>query len=422
MGSVGDSSPSIRIHRGTTGLDSRCRTEELALGAVAFCGNQASRRIAQDLVVDPGRVGASFRSLMHLRLDDEGFSAFDPLSGFFEAEDGWVRTHANYPWHRDSLRRVLRLEESAGRAEVVETVRSWSAQALEDAVVVAGGIAVRLRTADEFAAFVPAAPLLTTSPGATRRVMTRRVRVLDLTRVIAGPVATRTLAALGMDVLRIDPPALPEILSLYLDSAAGKRSAVVDLGADPARVTELVDDADVIVSGYRPGSLARLGLDPDELAERHPDKIVATLQAWPADSPWAGRRGFDSIVQVASGIAHRESGPDTRPGSLTTQALDHSCGYVLAGAVLHALNSRRGARVGTSLTAAAQLLLALGAAEPALTVPDDAAHLETVATPEGQLVRTRSMWEHPGVDASVVRPGSSRPTWRRPERWVRPAR
>ena len=412
MDSVGDSSPTIRVRKGTTGLDSRCHSEQLALGAVVFCGTQASRWIGQDLVVDPGRVGASFRSLTHLRLDGESFAAFDPLSGFFEAEDGWVRTHANYPWHRDSLRRVLRLEESAGRAEVVETVRSWSAQDLEDAVVAVGGIAVRMRTAEEFAALIPGAPLLTTLLGASRSPMTRRVRVLDLTRVVAGPVATRTLAALGMDVLRIDPPALPEIPSHYLDSAAGKRSAIVDLGAHAALVTELVNGADVVVSGYRPGSLAHLGLDPAELAERHPDKIVATLQAWPADSPWAGRRGFDSIVQVASGIAHRESGPDARPGSLSAQALDHSCGYVLAGAVLHALNSRRGARVGTSLTAAAQRLLALGAAEPALTVPDDAAHLETVVTPEGQLVRTRSMWERPGVDASVVPLGSSRPTWR----------
>ncbi|MDQ6714484.1 MAG: CoA transferase, partial [Actinomycetota bacterium] len=407
MDLVGDPSPVTEPSTGTTGLDSHCASETLALGAVAFCATQGARWTGQPLAVDPGRVGASFRSFTHLRLGGEGFTGFDALSGFFEAGDGWVRTHANYPWHRERLCRVLGLDESADQRGVAEAIRSWPAQALEDAVTQAGGIAVRVRTEAEYAALLPAAPLLEVTSGARRRELRDRpVRVLDLTRVIAGPVATRTLAALGMDVLRIDPPALPEPIGQFLDSAAGKRSAIVDLAAAPDLVERLVGAADVVVLGYRPGSLHRVGLDPDDLFRRHPDTVVATLQAWPPGSPWQGRRGFDSIVQAASGIAVRESTADGRPGALSTQALDHSCGYLLAGAVLHALASGRGARVTTSLAAAGQALLALGPAEPAESRPDDSPHVETVGTPLGELIRVRSLWELPAVDRSVVAMGS----------------
>ncbi len=411
MDLIGDPSATLAVTSGTTGLDTRCASEALAIGAVTFCGTQAARWTRQPLAIDPGRVGANLRSFGHLRLGGEGFTGFDALSGFFAASDGWVRTHTNYPWHRERLRRVLGLDDAADRDAVSTAIGSWPAQALEDAVTRAGGIAVRVRTETEFAEQHPVAPLLEVQPGAPRSAVDRRVRVLDLTRVIAGPVATRTLAALGMDVLRVDPPALPEPIGQFLDSAAGKRSAVVDLGAEPALVEELVRECDVVVLGYRPGSMTRLGLDPDDLFRRHPDKVVASLQAWSPLSPWRDRRGFDSIVQAASGIAVREVRADGTPGALSTQALDHSCGYVLAGAVLHALGTGRGARVGTSLSAAAQTLLSLGAGEPDEHGPDDAAHLETVSTPLGELVRARSVWELPGVSSCVVAMGSSPPAW-----------
>lgn len=134
--------------------------------------------------------------------------------------------------------------------------------------------------------------------------------MLDLTRVIAGPVATRTLALLGADVLRLDPPGLPELPDQHTDTGFGKRSALLDLVPDRERFEELLAGADVVVTGYRPGALDRFGLGAEALAERRPGVVVAQLSAWGATGPWAGRRGFDSLVQVATGIAHVERGPE----------------------------------------------------------------------------------------------------------------
>jgi crotonobetainyl-CoA:carnitine CoA-transferase CaiB-like acyl-CoA transferase len=166
--------------------------------------------------------------------------------------------------------------------------------------------------------------------------------VLDLTRVIAGPVATRYLAALGADVLRVDPPHLPELGLHVLDGVPGKRSTLLDLRPpeSQARLQELLDDADVLVHGYRPGALAAFGLDVDTLATRHPGLVVVGLSAWGTRGPWGGRRGFDSIVQAACGIALLESPDGERPGALPCQLLDHATGYLAAAAALTGLSLR----------------------------------------------------------------------------------
>lgn len=167
------------------------------------------------------------------------------------------------------------------------------------------------------------------------------LRVLDLTRVIAGPVATRTLALLGADALRLDPPWLPELPDQHMDTGFGKRSATLDLTADRDRFEDLLGAADVVVMGYRPGALDRQGLSARALAERRPGLVVAQLSAWGAYGPWGGRRGFDSLVQAATGIAVVEGAPE-RPGVLPAQALDHGTGYLLAAGVLRALTDRAG--------------------------------------------------------------------------------
>jgi crotonobetainyl-CoA:carnitine CoA-transferase CaiB-like acyl-CoA transferase len=168
----------------------------------------------------------------------------------------------------------------------------------------------------------------------------RGIRVLDLTRVIAGPVATRTLALLGADVLRIDPPQLPEPEWQHFDSGHGKRSTLLDLAAAADRQVfdGLLERADVVVTGYRARALERLGLAPDDLIARHPGLIVGRLTAWGSTGASADRRGFDSLVQAASGIAWVESPDGERPGALPAQALDHSAGYLLAAGVLTALH------------------------------------------------------------------------------------
>lgn len=181
------------------------------------------------------------------------------------------------------------------------------------------------------------------------------VRVLDLTRVIAGPVATRTLALLGADVLRVDSPRLPEAEDAHADTGFGKRSTRLDLAdpADRAAFEVLLATADAVVTGYRPGALDAYGLAPDALLERRPGLIVAQLNAWGWTGPWAGRRGFDSLVQAGVGIAAVEAGDGAgalgragRPGVLPAQALDHGTGYLIAAGVLRALTDQRTGRPG----------------------------------------------------------------------------
>ncbi|WP_190140349.1 CoA transferase, partial [Streptomyces longispororuber] len=199
------------------------------------------------------------------------------------------------------------------------------------------------------------------------------LRVLDLTRVVAGPVATRTLALLGADVLRLDPPGCPELPDQHADTGFGKRSATLDLATRAGLRTlgELLAGADVVVTGYRPGALDRFGLSPEALAERRPGLVVAQLSAWGTTGPWAHRRGFDSLVQAATGIAVAEGSPE-RPGALPAQALDHGTGYLLAAAVLRALTEQR--TDGAGGTRVARLALArtaawLTAGRPPVTEP-----------------------------------------------------
>jgi crotonobetainyl-CoA:carnitine CoA-transferase CaiB-like acyl-CoA transferase len=211
--------------------------------------------------------------------------------------------------------------------------------------------------------------------------------VLDLTRVIAGPVATRYLAALGADVLRIDPPHRPELPQAQYDGLPGKRSALLDARTpDGLRgLHELLDGADVVVHGYRPGALAAFGLDPAELAERHPGLVVVSLSAWGRGS-WGGRRGFDSIVQAACGIAMVESPDGEQPGRLPCQLLDHGTGYLAAAAALEGLR-RQLERGGTHwfelcLAATAGWLLALPPPDDP-SPPEAAARVTSLQSDEG---------------------------------------
>jgi crotonobetainyl-CoA:carnitine CoA-transferase CaiB-like acyl-CoA transferase len=248
-------------------------------------------------------------------------------------------------------------------SRVGASIAALAGAELERRVFQAGGVAAAMRTPEQWLRHpqgraVAAAPLVTETrftPGEPRRrapgpLPASGVRVLDLTRVIAGPVCTRYLGALGADVLRLDPPQRPELHLHRYDGLAGKRSALLD-AATPggaARLHELLTDADVLVHGYRPGALAQFGLDGATLARRHPGLVVVTLSAWGNTGPWGARRGFDSIVQAATGIAVLESPDAERPGALPCQLLDHGTGYLCAASVLDAL-CRQATHGGTYL-------------------------------------------------------------------------
>jgi hypothetical protein len=300
------------------------------------------------VVIEAEHVALAARSERYARNGTaEQADLFAPLSRFWRTADGWLRVHANYPWHRERALGVLGCRDTPDA--VAEAVLGWRGEELEDALAAAGGLGYVVRGAQEWWAHpqghaVAALPLLESvaGRGAGRRIAAGRGaqgrRVLDLTRVIAGPVATRTLAAWGAEVLRVDSPHLPEIPAQALDMLPGKHSALLDF-AEPsgrARIEELLAEADVVVQGYRPGALDRYGLGPDALAERHPHLSLVTLSAWGASGPWAARRGFDSLVQCAAGIAAAE-GTDARPGALPAQVLDHATGYLAAAAALLAL-------------------------------------------------------------------------------------
>ncbi len=237
----------------------------------------------------------------------------------------------------------------------------------------------------------------------------RGIRVIDLTRVIAGPVSTRTLASLGADVLRIDPPHMPEPGWQHLDTGHGKRSALLD--AHDPRMPGLLARADVIVLGYRPAALARLGLSPANLAAQHPHLVIAQLSAWGDEQ--AERSGFDSLVQAESGIDMIESPDGATPGVLPAQALDHSAGYLLAASVCDALARRRSEggtwHVSTSLRRiAAELLGMPRTAEPAPDAEFDAsAHTEEFVV-AGRCITTAAS-VIPGVRLQPPRPFGADP-------------
>ncbi|MGI5453689.1 CoA transferase [Streptomyces sp. CA-249302] len=325
-----------------------------ALAAAELGARRAGLAEVPGVRVDDGAVATAFHSERQLTVDGRAPVGFAPLSRFWRTADGWVRTHANYPHHRARLLGVLGVPEDVGAVEAALAERS--ALDVEEAVYAAGGLAVALRTPEEWAAHeqavaVSARPLVERArlDSARARVLApvdgspllpaAGLRVLDLTRVLAGPVATRTLALLGADVLRVDSPHLPELPDQHADTGFGKRSTTLDLVADRRAFEELLAAADVVVTGYRPGSLDRFGLSPEALAERRPGVVVAQVSAWGAYGPWGARRGFDSLVQVATGIAALE-GSAERPGALPAQALDHGTGYLLAAAVLRALTEQ----------------------------------------------------------------------------------
>ncbi|MBD7994297.1 CoA transferase [Arthrobacter sp. Sa2CUA1] len=284
-------------------------------------------------------------------------SPWDALSRDYPCADGWIRLHTNAPHHRAAALAVLGLPADADAAGAALAVRPWKGGELEEAVVESGGCAARMLTAEQWLSHpqgqaVAGEPLVgwsqrrpanpVSSAGTVQRPL-RGVRVLDLSRVIAGPVATRFLAGFGADVLRIDPPDWNEP-ALEPEMTIGKHCARLDLRSPggAAKIRELITGADIVVHGYRPGALAGLGLDEHRLQQLHPGIVTVAVNAYGWTGPWRGRRGFDSLVQMSSGIADAGmtwAASDT-PRPLPVQALDHATGYLAAAAAVRAWTRR----------------------------------------------------------------------------------
>ena len=286
------------------------------------------------------------------------------VMGVYPSRNGrWNYLHCNFPNHREAALGVLGVEED--REAVRRAVAQWEALELEEAIIAAKGAGGMVRSMAEWAqhpqsAAVASLPLLEIDkigdsppeplPDGPRPLS--GVRVLDLTRVLAGPTCARTLAEHGADVLKITASHLPSSGSQELDTGHGKLSAYLDLRepADVDTLKGLVSEADVFSQGYRPGTLASRGLAPEDLARLRPGIVYVSLSAFGRVGPWAERRGFDTVVQTVSGITHRQGelfpGAEPGPQFYPVSAIDYLTGYLMAYGALTALGRR--AREGGS--------------------------------------------------------------------------
>lgn len=417
-------------------LDSRYAVSEFAAAAIATAGLAAGETVVDRPLAD-GWFGQALRPVGW-----ELPSPWDSLAGDYRTADGWIRLHTNAPHHRLAALLVLGVTERAQprrgasvvghapepahdfaaeraqeRADVADAVAQWTGTDLEAEVVDAGGAAAVLRSGEEWAAHpqgraVAEEPLIhwTFHDAVVEPVET--FKVLDLTRVIAGPVATRFLAGLGADVLRIDPVDWDEP-AIVPEMTLGKRAAranFLDAGG-MRKLGLLIAEADVIVHGYRADALERLGLGDDEIRAINPGIVDVAIDAYGWSGPWRNRRGFDSLVQMSSGIA---LGPDGVPSPLPVQALDHATGYLAAAAALEGLRRRResgrGSTARLSLARTArELPLGGDPAGAASALPTHslqtpwggAALLDSPLTVDGQPLRWSRMPRALGTDKPV---------------------
>lgn len=347
-------------------LPSSYRVADAATATIAAAGLAAAElwRLRsggeqQDVTVSSRHAETEFLSEHHLSINGNNqHRLWGPIAGLYQCGDGrWVRIHANYPHHEAGVLEILKCEPT--REAVEATLQSWTAQGFEDACGVNNLVVFMMRSAEEWARHgqaealaqlplfdierigdAPVEPL----PSAGKQPLSG-VSVLDLTRVIAGPVCGRTLAAHGADVLRISAAHLPRDPPLLeIDGGRGKQSRFVDLKEPEgrARLADLVKHADVFVQGYRPGAMDKNGFSPERLAELRPGIVSVSISAWGHTGPWGHRRGFDSIVQTASGINHGEgeAAGINGPKPLPCQALDFASGYLMALGAMAGLHKR----------------------------------------------------------------------------------
>ncbi len=332
-----------------------------ALAASELWRLRTGRR--QSIRVDMRAAAIEFRSDHYVRVDGKPVAeTWDKIAGLYRCGDGrFVRVHTNFAHHRNGLLALLRCDYD--RASVQRALAGWQTEALETAAAEAGLVATATRSFAEWDAHpqgraVAGLPLFSIErigdappvPLSAGDRPLAGIRVLDLTRVIAGPVCGRTLAVHGADVLTVTAAHLPAMMPLVVDNGRGKLSASLDLreASARARLTALLRQADVFVQGYRPGAIARHGFGPQELARIRPGIVCVSLSAYGHVGPWAGRRGFDSLVQNANGLnmAEAAAAAATEPKPLPTQALDHATGFLMAFAAMSAL-ARRATQSGS---------------------------------------------------------------------------
>ncbi|HVR53729.1 MAG TPA: CoA transferase [Pseudorhodoferax sp.] len=412
----------------------------IAAAALAACTlGQARGAARRDVAVDMAHAAAECSGWFSL--DGQVPEAWDAFSGLYACADGQVRLHANFAHHRDGALRLLGLDPAhAARADAECVLQGWRALDFEQATAERGLVATALRSFADWdataqAQAVAAQPLLSITrigdaaplalpPLPHGAPPLDGLRVLDLTRILAGPVGGRALAALGADVMLVNSPQLPNI-SAIADTSRGKRSAHADLRTAPgqAQLRALLSQAHVFSQGYRPGGLADLGFGPEALAALRPGLVQVSLTAYGAQGPWAPRRGFDSLLQTAMGFNHAEgeAAGDGRPRALPMQILDQATGQLMAFGAAAALwrQQREGGswHVQVSLAQTAHWLRGLGRVAGGLqaVAAARAPFLETVDSGFGALCAVRPSVRLDGVHLAYRRPsmppGSHASAW-----------
>jgi crotonobetainyl-CoA:carnitine CoA-transferase CaiB-like acyl-CoA transferase len=395
----------------------------------------------QDITVDMVHAVVECRSERYLRLDGKPPPpTWDPTAGIYRTRDQrFVRLHTNFPHHRAAVCKVLACREE--RDAIQAALMQWDGEAFETAAYAGGAVVSMMRSHDEWSATPQAEALAKLPPFTIEKIgdappkpwpkgdrPLAGVRVLDLSRVIAGPVAGRTLAAHGADVMLIAGPNLPAIPWLTIDTGRGKLSSFLELKeeAGRARLRALLADADIVSQGYRPQAIASLGFSPEDAAKINPGIVYLSLSAYGHAGPWANRRGFDSLVQTSTGFNHAEgqaAGIDG-PKELPAQMLDHATGYLMAfGAMMaKARQAREGGSylVRVSLAQTGRWLWNLGRIAGGLQTEDlkaDALQPFLGDMPSGfgvlsavshsaRLSKTPALWARPAMPL-----GSHAPEW-----------
>ena len=393
----------------------------------------------QDVAVDMAHAAAECSAWFSV--DGRVPEVWDKFSGLYRCADGWVRIHTNFAHHRAGALKLLGLDqESAQRADVQEALLGWNALEFEQAAADSGMVVAAARSFDTWEShpqgrIIASQPLLSferIGDAPARRwaglapadLPLRGVRVLDLTRILAGPVGGRTLAAYGADVMLMNAPHLPNIESIA-ETSRGKLSAHLDLRDAPgqAGLDALLATGHVFIQGYRPGAMDALGFGTAAVAARHPGIVCVSLSAYGDAGPWGERRGFDSLVQTATGfnLAEAQAAGIAEPRALPVQILDYATGFLMAFASSAALlrQAREGGswHVRVSLARTALWLRQLGRLADGFSVGklDRSPYLETTDSGFGrlaavrhsaQLSRTPPAWARPSVP-----PGTDPPQW-----------
>jgi crotonobetainyl-CoA:carnitine CoA-transferase CaiB-like acyl-CoA transferase len=348
-------------------LPSSFRVAAAAQASIAAAGLAAAQiwklrsGQSQAVAVDMRHAVVECRSERYLRVEGKPPPpAWDAIAGIYRTRDQrYVRLHTNFPHHRAAVCKVLDCKPQ--REDVQAALMQWDGEAFETAAYTAGGVVAMMRSYQEWSDLPHARALALLPPIEIEKIGEAApkpwpsgdrplagVRVLDLSRVIAGPVAGRTLAAHGADVLLISGPDLPAIPWLNIDNGRGKLTSFVELRSEQGQSTlrELLSEADVVSQGYRPRALAALGFSPQDAARANPGIVYVSLSAYGHAGSWADRRGFDSLVQTATGFNHSEgqAAGVEGPKELPAQMLDHATGYLMAfGAMMaKARQSREG--------------------------------------------------------------------------------